>query len=96
MAEEKREIQIRIPDDVLKGRYANIVRIDTTREEFIMDFGVINPQQGTGIVTERIIMNPAHVKRMIEVLNRVMQGYEKSHGTVAPAEQQKEIGFTTA
>ena len=95
--EERKQIQIRIPEDVLKGRYANIVQINTTREEFILDFGVVNPQQGNGIVTDRIIMNPGHAKRMIEVLQRVMDHYEKTHNiTVSPSETHKEIGFKTS
>ena len=90
------QIQIRFPEETLKGRYANIVRIDATPEEFIMDFGLVNPSQANGIITDRIIMNPRHVKRMIEVLGKVMGSYERSHGTVHPAEDPKEIGFQTA
>ncbi len=101
MAEEQaksapQQIQIRIPDEVLRGTYANIMRVDTTREEFILDFGALNPQQGAGIITNRIFMNPGHVKRMIEVLHRVMAAYESQHGQVIAAEQNKEIGFQTS
>lgn len=99
MAEQKpatQQIQIRFPEDTLKGRYANMVRIDATPEEFIMDFGLVNPSQGNGIITDRIVMNPRHVKRMIEVLTRVMQSYEQQHGTVTAAETPKEIGFETS
>jgi hypothetical protein len=91
-----KQIQIRISDEVMRGSYANIVRIDTTREEFIFDFGALNPQQASGIITNRIFMNPGHVKRMIDVLNRVMTRYESQHGQVAPAEQNQEIGFQTS
>ena len=90
---QKKQIQLRIPEDVLKGRYANIVQINTTREEFIIDFGLVNAQQGNGIINDRIVMNPGHAKRMIEVLQRVMEHYEKAHGTVSPSETPKEIGF---
>jgi hypothetical protein len=94
--QEGKQIQIRIPDDVMRGTYANIMRVDTTREEFIFDFGALNPQQATGIITNRIFMNPGHVKRMIEVLNRVMTHYESQHGQVVASEQSKEIGFQTS
>lgn len=96
MPTQEKQIQIRIPDDVLKGHYANIVQAHTTREEFILDFGVFHPVQGTGIVTDRIFMNPAHVKRMIGVLSNLMIAYEKHHGSVAEATEPKEIGFNAS
>lgn len=94
--QQQQQIQLRIPEEVLKGRYANLVRIDTTREEFIFDFGTVNPQQGNGAIIERIYMNPSHVKRMIDVLQRVMGHYEKNHGSVAASESHNEIGFQTS
>ena len=93
---QQRQIQIRIPDDVLKGHYANIVHITSSKEEFLFDFGTVNAQQGNGIITDRIFMNPTHVKRMIELLQRVMQQYETAHGSVSSAETPQEIGFTTS
>lgn len=94
--QEPRQLQVRFPEETLKGRYANMVRIDATPEEFIFDFGLINPSQGNGIISDRIIMNPRHVKRMIEVLNRVMSSYEQTNGIVSPSETPKEIGFQTS
>lgn len=92
-----KQIQLRIADDVLRGTYANIMRVDTTKEEFILDFGTINPVQGNGSITARVFMNPGHAKRMIEVLQRVMAQYEGQHGQVAAAaETNQEIGFHTS
>ncbi len=93
MAEAPQQIQIRIPDDVIRGHYANIMRANTTPEEFILDFGTLNPIDGQGLITSRIFMNPGHVKRMIEVLKNVMEIYEKQHGAVDAAVTPKEIGF---
>lgn len=94
--QEPQRIQVRFHEETMKGRYANVVRIDATPEEFIFDFGLINPSQGNGVISDRIIMNPRHVKRMIEVLNRVMSSYEQTNGTVSPSESPKEIGFQTS
>ena len=95
MAEQQQQIQIRVPESELKGAYANMMSLNTTKEEFIFDFAAINPAQMQGIVVSRIFMSPAHVKRMIEVVGRVMTEYEKNHGTVSVPET-KEIGFTTS
>lgn len=93
---DQQQMQIRIPDEVLKGRYANLAYVNASKEEFVLDFGVILPQQRAGIITDRIFMNPGHVKRVIEVLQRVMAEYEKQHGSVQAAETPREIGFQTA
>ncbi|MBI4128857.1 MAG: DUF3467 domain-containing protein [Parcubacteria group bacterium] len=91
--QNQQQMQVRVPEEISKGRYANIVRVSTTKEEFIFDFGAVHPQDATGVISDRIFMNPAHVKRMIEMLARLMEQYEKNFGTVSPAEAPREIGF---
>ena len=93
-----RQIQVRIPEEVVRGRYANTMFVNNTQEEFMLDFGTFLPQQNQILVSDRIYLSPAHTKRVIEALQRQMAAYEKSHGTVTAgidiAEQTKEIGYT--
>lgn len=77
------EINIKIEDEELKGRYSNLLRIAHTGEEFILDFINMAPPQG--IVTARIVTSPGHLKRIIAALQSNLQRYEEAHGTVQEA-----------
>ena len=59
-------LNIKIGDEELKGRYSNLLRITHTREEFILDFVNLVPPQG--IVTARIVTSPGHLKRIVQAL----------------------------
>ncbi len=78
-----RNINIKIDDDELKGRYANLLRITHTREEFILDFINLVPPQGA--VTARVVTSPGHLKRIINALSQNLQRYEQQHGKIQEA-----------
>lgn len=83
----EREIPIKIPDDVLHGKYANQMAVTHTREEFILDFISLFPPGG--VVNSRIIVSPGHLKRMIRALQENLSRYEKKFGAVLEAEVPK-------
>jgi hypothetical protein len=73
-------IDIKIADEELKGRYANLLRIAHTREEFILDFIHLVPPQG--IVTARVVTSPGHLKRIVQALAANLARYEEAHGAI--------------
>ena len=79
----KRQMQIKVPDEVLRGTYANQMVVSHTREEFLLDFVNLFPPQG--VVTARVIVSPGHLKRMIRALSENLARYESSHGPVEEA-----------
>ena len=81
--EKPTEINIKIDDEELKGRYSNLLRIAHTREEFILDFINLVPPQG--IVTARLVTSPGHLKRIIRALSSNLARWEEQHGTVEEA-----------
>ncbi len=83
MADDKKEIPIKIPDDVLRGAYANQMVVAHTREEFLLDF--INLFPPGGVVTARILVSPGHLKRMIRALEDNLGRYEAKFGAVPEA-----------
>ena len=84
MAEQKKSgMNVKITDEELKGRYANLVRITHTREEFILDFINMVPPQGA--VTARVITSPGHLKRLIRALSGNLKLYEERFGQVQEA-----------
>lgn len=83
-------MNVKITDEELKGRYANLVRITHTREEFILDFINMVPPQGA--VTARVITSPGHLKRLIRALAGNLKLYEKSFGPIEEAPEPSTEG----
>ncbi len=89
---EKREIQLKITDDVLMGRYANLMRVTHRSGEFVLEFA--NIMYPTGSVVARVFMNPGHVRRVINALETNVKKYEAKFGPIKEVEEpKKEIGF---
>lgn len=84
MSEPNEELNIKIGDEELMGRYSNLLRITHTREEFILDFINLVPPQG--IVTARVVTTPAHVKRILRALAVNLERYEQVFGAIPEPE----------
>ncbi|MEL7061669.1 MAG: DUF3467 domain-containing protein [Acidobacteriota bacterium] len=80
---DKPRLDIKIGEEEIKGRYANLVRVQHTREEFILDFINYVPPQGA--VTSRVVMSPGHVKRLLRALADDLRRYEASFGDIVEA-----------
>ena len=91
MIEEKKEIKVNFPDNLIGGVYSNNMIVTHTKEEFIMDFLVVVPPSGS--VTSRVIISPGHMKRTIVALKKNLEMYEQKFGKISPAEEPGTIGF---
>lgn len=96
---EQQNINIKIPDEQLKGNYANNMFASHTKEEFILDFINISffPPPGQGIQTAKIITSPGHFKRMVAALQDNLKRYETQFGKIEEAQapaHSSEIGFS--
>ena len=80
---QPRKLQVKMPEDVLRGVYSNQMVVSHTREEFLMDFVNMFPPEG--VVNARVIVSPGHLKRMIRALQENLARYENRHGTVVEA-----------
>lgn len=94
MNEPANQMQVKISDDVLKGVYANLVQVAHSKEEFVLDFMTMMPPQG--IVSARVYLSPAHVKRLALALTDNVKKYEEQFGVVDAAQPSPEIGFKTS
>jgi len=93
MANEKKEMKIRIPEGLQAGVYANNTLVSHTREEFILDFMMAAPPTGT--VVSRVILSPGHLKRFINTLQTNLQKHEQAFGTVQAVDVPTgKIGFS--
>jgi hypothetical protein len=90
----QQQIQIKAQDEQLKGDYSNMMQVQHTKEEFILDFFMVAPPQG--ILASRVIMNPGHFKRMIRALQTNIEGYEEKFGKIQESgAPDAKIGFET-
>jgi len=82
---QKKQISVKINDNVLGGVYANNMIVGHTREEFVMDFIYVFPNQG--MVNARVITSPGHMKRIIRALTENLRKYEGQFGEVKEASE---------
>lgn len=75
-----KEFQINIGDEMSRGRYSNSMMVTHSAEEFILDW-LLNAPNGTHLLS-RIIVSPAHVKRIINALKENLDNYEKRFGSI--------------
>ena len=98
MGNERREIKVKMQDQLAGGVYANALQISHTKEEFIMDFLMIAPPVGatagstTGAVTARVITSPGHMKRILSAIQDNIRRYEKSFGEIRQADEPESHG----
>ncbi|MFQ5718116.1 MAG: DUF3467 domain-containing protein [Acidobacteriota bacterium] len=86
MSDEKKtaRIEIKLPDRLAGGAYANNMVVAHTREEFVLDFMTLyNPR--AGVVTARVIVSPGHLKRIVRALSDNLSLYEASYGELSEA-----------
>ena len=82
--DSKQEIQAQMPPDVQGGTYANQLLISHTPEEFVLDFVLTTAPVAT--VNARVVISPAHAKRMIQALQESVQHYESQFGEITVLE----------
>ncbi|MCL5291310.1 MAG: DUF3467 domain-containing protein [Actinobacteria bacterium] len=82
----QQEIKVKVPDDMLRGVYANQMMVTHTKEEFLMDF--INFFPPEGVVTARVIVSPGHLRRIVTALQENIAKYETNYG---PIEESTDI-----
>ena len=95
MAEQK-EAKIIIPDHLRAGVYSNLMIVNHTREEFLLDFVMISPPGA--VVSARVIMSPGHIKRAITALQSSVKQYEDKFGKIVEAKEpmgKPLLGFHT-
>ncbi len=87
MAEEKQnnpnQISIELPEDIAEGTYSNLAIISHSHSEFVIDFVRMLPNVPKAKVKSRIILTPAHAKRLMKALSDNVSKYEAQHGSIS-------------
>lgn len=92
MANQEQRINIKASDDDLKGRHTNLMQVSHTKEEFLLDFFLVQPPIGQ--MVGRIITSPGHMKRIAAAIEKNIELYEEKFGTIEESEApEANIGF---
>jgi hypothetical protein len=93
--EKGQQIQIKASDEVLKGAYSNMLQITHTQEEFVLDFMNVFPPHG--ILSSRVFISPAHMKRIVAALQDNIKRYEAQFSVISEGKglEQSSYGFRT-
>ena len=81
-ANEPQQIAIDVDEATAQGAYCNLVLINHTDNEFILDFAFLQPATPRARVRARILSSPRHTKRLLRALETNVQRYEERFGKI--------------
>ena len=76
------QIQLQMDDQTAQGRYSNLVLINHSENEFLLDFAFLQPGNPKAKVVSRIISSPRHTKRFLRALEKNLERYEERFGEI--------------
>lgn len=76
------KLQVQIDDDLSQGVYSNLVLVNHSENEFVLDFSFLQPNSSRAKVRTRVISSPRHTKRLIAALQKNIERYEERFGTI--------------
>jgi len=85
--DQKKEIKINFPPELLGGVYANNMHLNHNKHEFVMDYLFVAPNGGK--VNARVIVSPAHMKSILKVIQNNIKKYEQQYGVIETIEAPK-------
>lgn len=79
---EQNQMNIEISEEVADGIYSNLAIISHSNQEFVVDFVRMMPNVPKAKVKSRIILSPAHAKRLMAALEDNIKKYESQYGRI--------------
>ena len=79
---KKNNINIELDESIAQGLYSNLVIVNHSPTEFVLDFINVMPGAPKAKVRSRIILTPDHTKKFINALDENLNKYEKSFGKI--------------
>ena len=81
-ADKKNNINIELDENTAQGSYSNLVIVNHSPTEFVLDFINVMPGSPKAKVRSRIILTPQHAKRFLKALDENLVKYESSFGEI--------------
>lgn len=80
--ESENKLNIELSNEIAQGSYSNLAIVAHSPNEFIIDFIRVLPGMPKAQVGNRIIMTPANVKRLVQVLKDNVNKFEMEFGEI--------------
>ncbi len=84
------KIQLQMDESTAQGMYSNLVLINHSENEFLLDFAFLQPGNPRARVCARIISSPRHTKRLLRALQKNLDRYEARFGSIDVADGDDE------
>ncbi|OGQ93160.1 MAG: hypothetical protein A2284_05440 [Deltaproteobacteria bacterium RIFOXYA12_FULL_61_11] len=75
-------VQIQLDPQVARGTYVNLALINSSENEFVLDFAFVQPQTPKASVASRVILAPRQAKRLAHMLTAAVERYERHFGVL--------------
>lgn len=85
---KKNQLNIQLDENIANGSYSNLVIINHSSTEFVLDFVSVMPGVPKSKVKSRMILAPQHAKRLLKALSENIKRYESSHGPIKDDQKQ--------
>lgn len=79
---KENNINIELDESIAQGLYSNLVIVNHSPTEFVLDFINVMPGAPKAKVRSRIILTPDHTKKFVNALDENLNKYEKSFGKI--------------
>ena len=89
MDKKKNQINVELKEDVASGSYSNLVIVNFSATEFVLDFASVMPGLEKAKVNSRIILTPQHTKRLYNILGENIKKYESKSGEIKSGDIKK-------
>ena len=87
---KKPQLNIQLDEDMANGTYSNLVIINHSSTEFVLDFVSVMPGVPKSKIKSRMILAPVHAKRLLRALSENVKRYENSHGSIKDDQAQQQ------
>lgn len=85
------QFSIELDEKTAEGIYSNLVVLNHSNTEFVLDFVNIMPGVPKAKVKSRIILTPQHAKRLLSALVDNIQKFESINGTIKDTENNANV-----
>ena len=82
--DDEMKVEIKVDEKTIAGVFSNFTNMTHSPDEFIFDFLFVNPTPppGFGKLMSRVVVTPAHAKRILRALSENINTYEERFGTI--------------
>ncbi len=88
---QKQRIQIHLDESEANGHYANLILINHSPAEFVLDFARVVPASPKARVQTRVLLAPQHAKNLLNALGANIKKYEETFGEIKLAPKGEDV-----